>query len=184
MAADDVVRRYFAYLKDPSVLLDADAIADLRSRADSTDDIVDRLKFLSEAERLERPDPAALEAEFVSALPRFMREHDVTESALRSQGVPSHVLAAATRRRGRKAAPRAAGTGTSRGPGVGIDVVKAAVPASGTFTTKDLKDASDASPGTVRKAMRELLDSGVIVERGPDPDWEGPGRVPTLFERA
>ncbi len=182
MAADDVVRRYFAYLKDPSVLLDTDAIADLRKRAESADDVVDRLKLLSEAERMERPDPDALEKEFISVLPRFMRQHDITESALRAQGVPAHVLASAGGRGRRRAASRTATT--TRGPGVGVDVVKAAVPASGTFTTKDLRDASNASPGTVRKAMAELLGSGVIVERGPDPDWEGPGRVPTLYEKA
>lgn len=183
MSTEDVVRRYFAYLQDESVLIDADAIADLRKRAEASNDVVERLRLLSEAERLQVPDPAGLEAEFISVLPRFMRDNSITESALRSQGVPSKVLRAASKSPRRRSAPSTSNSGGRAG--VGTDEVKSAIPTKGTtFTTKWLQDQSKASAGTVRKVMRELVDNGVIVERGPDPSWAGPGRVPTLYEQA
>lgn len=186
MRAEQTIRTYLTYLSDPSVLRDEEGIADLRRRAAEATDVVERLRLLSEADRLEQPDAGALEAEFIDVVKTWADAEGVTEGALEQVGVPKPVLAAAgfgPAGRRRKQAARSKAP-TKRAPGVGVETVRAAVPVSGTFTTKDLKDASGASPGTVRKAMREMLDDGTIVDRGEDASWSGPGRVPTLYEKA
>jgi len=36
---------------------------------------------------------------------------------------------------------------------------------------------------TVRKVLKELTREGVVIDRGPDREYCGPGRPPVLFER-
>lgn len=186
--AEAIVRKYLAYLDDPSVLRDDEAIADVRRRAEETSDVVERLKLLSEAERLQDPSADDLHEAFVKEVKGWAKAEGVTAGALMKVGVPPGVLRDAGftiggQGRASKRSGRRSGGGGRRGPGVSVEAVRAAVPASGTFTVKDLREASGASPGTVRKAMAEMLEDGTIVDRGEDPTWEGPGRVPTLYEK-
>jgi DNA-binding Lrp family transcriptional regulator len=52
------------------------------------------------------------------------------------------------------------------------------------FTLARLADrAGGGSPATVKKAVDELVEAGVVVRIGPDPDHSGPGRAPTLYEQ-
>lgn len=186
MDAEDTVRRYLDYLEDPSVIRDDEAIAETKRRAAEATDKIERLKLLSEVERLEDPTADDLHEAFVATVKDWADGASVTPGALIKLGVPPGVLREAGFDLGGPAPrqPRPSRRTSRRGPGVSVEAVRAAVPAEGTFTTKDLREASGASPGTVRKAMAEMLDAGEIVERGPHPAWDGPGRVPTLYERA
>jgi hypothetical protein len=189
MTNEETIRRYLDYLEDPSILRDADAITAAEAAAAEATDKVDRLRRLSELERLKDPSADDLHAAFVRCAKAWADEQSVTAGAFMAMGVPPGVLvdagfsipghAPARSRRSRGRSPS-----TTRAPGVSIDEVRAAVPAEGMFTVKQLRERSGASPGTVRKAMAAMLDEGFVVDRGRDAAWEGPGRVPTLYSRA
>ncbi|WP_164711194.1 hypothetical protein [Euzebya pacifica] len=49
------------------------------------------------------------------------------------------------------------------------------------FTAAALIDLTGASPHTVRQTIGEMLDDGSVVEKGQDPDHDGPGRAPMLY---
>jgi hypothetical protein len=188
MTNEAIIRRYLDYLEDPSILRDDDAIAAAERAATEAEDKIERLRALSELERLKDPSADDLHAEFVAAAKAWADEQAVTAGAFMALGVPPGVLAEAGfsipgHESVGRTTRRQASTGT-RSPGVSIDEVRAAVPAEGTFTVRELRERSGASPGTVRKAMAGLLDDGTVVDRGPDASWDGPGRVPTLYERA
>lgn len=186
MDAEAIVRKYLDYLEDPSVIRDDEAIAETKRQAAEATDKIERLKLLSEVERLEDPTADDLHEGFVANVKGWAEQEGVTPGSLIKLGVPPGVLREAGFDLGGPAPkqPRSTRRPSRRGPGVSVEAVRAAVPAEGTFTTKDLREASGASPGTVRKAMATMLDAGEIVDRGLHPAWDGPGRVPTLYERA
>jgi predicted ArsR family transcriptional regulator len=66
---------------------------------------------------------------------------------------------------------------------VSVDKVKACVP-SGPFTAKALEEASGATGATARKAIAELVAAGSVESLGPDPEYSGRGRAPTLYKSA
>lgn len=185
MDDEQVVRKYLAYLEDPSVLRDDDAIATAQRAADEASDVVDRLKALSEVERLQDPSAESLHADFIRVVRSWADSEDITSGALMKLGVAPGVLREAGYPVGGSSDARDKTiTRRTRAPGVSIEAVRGSVPAEGTFTTKQLQEASGASPGTVRKAMAAMLEDGTILDRGLAADWPGPGRVPTLYERA
>lgn len=186
MSAEEVVRKYLDYLEDPAVLRDDAAIAEAEARAEAATDKIERLRALSEVERLKSPSADDLHEAFVKDAKSWADAEGITAGAFRTVGVPPGVLVAAGFDVPGHEAPRATRRPrrATRGPGVGVDEVRAAVPGSGTFTVKELRERSGASPGTVRKAMTAMLEDGTVVDRGQDPRWDGPGRVPTLYSRA
>lgn len=188
MTNEEIVRRYLDYLEDPSILRDDEAIAAAERAATDAEDKIERLRLLSELERLRDPSADDLHAAFVDAAKGWADEQSVTAGAFMALGVPPGVLAeAGFSIPGHEPPPRSTrrrSSGGQRSPGVSVDEVRAAVPADGTFTVRELRERSGASPGTVRKAMAAMLDDGVVIDRGIDAAWDGPGRVPTLYERA
>ena len=184
MADEQIVRKYLAFLEDPSVLRDDEAIAEAQRSADAAGDVVDRLRALSKVERLQNPSADTLHDEFVRVVKAWADGDGITAGALMKLGVaPGTLREAGYPVGGAPSRSRSTTPKKTRAPGVSIEAVRAAVPAEGTFTAKQLQDGSGASPGTVRKAMAAMLDDGTIHSRGLAADWDGPGRVPTLYER-
>ena len=64
-AQQAAVRNYLISLRDPSALRDDDAIADLHSKIDQTDDDVERLKLRQQLLDLQNPPLDRYEAAFV-----------------------------------------------------------------------------------------------------------------------
>ena len=185
-AQQAAVRNYLTSLRDPSALRDDDAIADLQTAIDQTDDDVERLKLRQQLLEHQDPPLERYEAAFVQHAKAWADSSGVTADAFVAEGVPAAVLRRAgfrgvtnggTRRTRRTTAP--ATTARRR---VSADEVRAAIP-SGTFTVKDVQEASGASAAVVRRVISEEVDAGTLTDQGPDPGHTGPGRAPTIYQR-
>ena len=185
-AQQAAVRNYLTSLRDPMALRDDDAIADLHSRIDQTDDDVERLKLRQQLLELQDPPLDRIEAAFVEHAKAWADDSGVTADAFIAQGVPAGVL----RRAGFRGVTNGGARRTRRTPArtttgrrrVSADEVRAAIP-TGAFTVKDVQEASSASAAVVRRVIGEEVDAGNATDQGPDPDHTGPGRAPTVYHR-
>ena len=185
-AQQEAVRNYLISLRDPSALRDENAIADLHSRIDHTDDDVERLKLRQQLLELQNPPLDLYEAAFVDHAKAWAETTGVTADAFVAEGVPAGVLRRAgfrgvTNGRTRRTRRSTARTTTGRRR-VRADEVRAAIP-TGTFTVKDVQEASGASAAVVRRVIGEEVDADSVTDQGPDPDHAGPGRAPTVYQR-
>jgi hypothetical protein len=180
--AEGAVRLYLTYLEDPSKLRDEAKIRSLTAKVAEESDPIAKLRTLGELERASAVDGTSYRDGFIANAKAWAEEAGVPAGAFRSLRVPEDVLAAAgfeaASRRGRRAGGR---TGPRSGR-VTTDAVKSAVP-SGQFTIKALEQASGGSPGTVRKALTEMINAGQVSDLGPDPQHNGKGRAPTLYRK-
>lgn len=182
-AQQAAVRNYLISLRDPSALRDDDAIADLHSKLDQTDDDVERLKLRQQLLDLQDPPLEQYEAAFVEHAKAWADDTGVTADAFVAEGVPAGVL----RRAGFRGVTnggtrRTTARATTPRRRVSADEVRAAIP-TGTFTVKDVQEASGASAAVVRRVIGEEVDAGNVTDQGPDPDHTGPGRAPTVYQR-
>lgn len=182
MMAEDAVRTYLTYLQDPSSFRDLDEVNRLTGAAEAASDPLEKLKLLSAAQRADEVDGSAYEAGFVAHAKEWAERERVTAEAFKALGVPTDVLAAAGLVRRRAAKPTTPGRRT-RSQGVSVAHVIEAIP-SEPFRIRDVMEATGASLQTVRKAVRTLLEQGAVLDLGPDQDWDGRGRTPTLYRRA
>ena len=180
------MRNYLISLRDPSALRDDDAIADLHSALDQTDDDVERLKLRQQLLDLQDPPLEQYEAAFVEHAKAWADDSGVTADAFIAEGVPAGVLRRAGFRGvtngGTRRIRRAAARATTVRRRVSADEVRAAIPA-GTFTVKDVQEVSGASAAVVRRVIGEEVDAGNFTDQGPDPDHAGAGRAPTVYQR-
>lgn len=188
MSAEQAIRNYLQFLADPSSMRDEAEVARLEAAAASTDDPIEKLRLLSEAQRTREVDGAPLESEFIAQARHWADGEGVTVEAFRSLGVPNHVLAAAGLAKAVKGSkvPKAASSKAPRqrrSPAVSADAVEGSIP-DGPFSVRDLMEASGASLQTVRKAVRRMLAAGELVDLGLDPNWDGRGRTPTLYRKS
>lgn len=187
--SEDAVRNYLKALRDPGSLRDENRIAELQQELDSSDDTIDRLRLQQELLEAANPPLEAYEDSFVEHAKAWADRAGITANAFLAEGVSSGVLRRAgfsVRGAGRRTAraggrprksPRAAGrTRTS------AEEVRKAIP-KGTFTVKDVQEASGASPAVVRRVIAEAVAAGEVDDLGPDPDHSGPGRSPTLYQK-
>ena len=184
-AQQAAVRSYLISLRDPSALRDDDAIADLHSKLDQTDDDVERLKLRQQLLELQNPPLERYEAAFVKHAKAWADDTGVTADALLAEGVPAAVLRRAGFRGVTNGGTRRNRHTTARTTGrrrVNADEVRAAIP-TGTFTVKDVQEASGASAAVVRRVIGEEVDAGNLADQGPDPAHTGPGRAPTVYQR-
>ena len=185
-AQQAAVRNYVISLRDPSALRDDDAIADLHSTIDQTDDDVERLKLRQQLLDLQDPPLERYEAAFVEHAKAWADTSGVTADAFVAEGVPAAVLRRAGFRgvsnRGTRRTRRSSARATAGRRRVSAEEVRAAIP-TGMFTVKDVQEASGASAAVVRRVISEEVDSGNLTDQGPDPDHTGPGRTPTIYQR-
>lgn len=181
---DAAVRSYLMSLKDPSALKDDDKLAELSRKLEDSDDELERLQLRQQVIDAERPPLDKLEDEFVTHAKAWADAHGISDKAFLAEGVPPQVLrkagfrGVAARSRGARAPARVA-TPRSR---VSAETVRASIP-QGTFSIRQVQEASGASPAVVRRVVQEQVEAGHAVEQGPDPDHRGPGRAPTLYRR-
>lgn len=184
VSAEQAVREYLVSLRDPAALRDEGELSSLREQLDKSEDELERLQLQQRIIELESPSTQRYEDNFVTHAKAWAEKTGVSDRAFLAEGVPAAVL--------RKAGFRNVGSGrtrttSSRGRStrsrVSADEVRAAIPRKGTFTIKDVQDASGASPAVVRRVVAEEVEAGSISEAGPDPEHSGPGRAPTLYTR-
>jgi hypothetical protein len=182
-STDDAVRRYLDALRDPSLLVDHDAIEETRSRLAEESDTLERVRLQQRLIDVQSPSADRYEDDFVTHAQAWSAEHEVGVKAFQEEGVPTEVLRRAGfqvtgGRRGRRAS---SGTRRKR---VSSEDVRSAIPATGTFTAKSLQETSGASAGVVRKVITEEEEGGRLQSKGTDPDHSGPGRAPVLYGRS
>ena len=183
--ADDAIRAYLHALKDSSSLRDAARIANLQSQIGSSTDPLDRLRLRVELDNAENVTAEQYEAEFIEHAKAWADGQGIGVSAFATEGVPKDVLRRAgfrvARGRGPVAAKRA-GSGTRKAR-VSSEDIRAGIPKRGTFTAKDVADASGASLGAVRSVLAAEIEAGRVTNKGPSKDHGGPGRAPILYKR-
>jgi hypothetical protein len=181
--AERAVRDYLTLTRDPNQLIDRDKVAALQRKIETATDPIERLTLRAELEAIEGIDRTAITERFVANVKDWAREHGITAEALIAEGADEKLLRRAgitlpadRRRRG--------GRGTERQSRVSASTIAAAIPAMGTFTISQLVARTGGSHGTVRKVIADEVREGRIKQIGTDSAHSGPGRAPTLYERA
>jgi hypothetical protein len=180
--ADAAIRNYLLAVRDPDTLKDTETARQRRAQLLTTEDPVERLRLQQDIIEAEHVDPARFEAAFVEHARTWADNRGVTHAAFQAEGVGESVLRRAgfaLRSRSDRGPGRAKGSRTR----VSADAIRAAIP-SGTFTVKDVQEASGASAAVVRRVIHEEVAAGNVTTKGTDPHPAGPGRSPTLYHKS
>jgi len=185
-SSETAIRNYLVALRDPAALRDEESITRLRQSLDSASDQLERLQLQQQILDLSNPSTERFEEEFVTHARAWADKHGISARAFAAEGVPSAVLRKAGfggvgRGRDARRAPRGARGHRGR-PRVRAEDVRAAIP-SGSFTVKQLQDASGASPAVVRRVVQEELEAKRLEDAGVQESHVGPGRAPRLYRR-
>ncbi len=191
VAPEHAVRRYLAWVDDPSSAIDQDAVDRAEAAFASASDPIDRLHAAAAREKAKAADVAQLQTDFVTHARAYAETEGIPVEAFRTLGVSDDVLSEAgfavpssRGRRGPAAGARSSSASTPRSPQIPVSQLKAvATQMPKQFTLAQLAErAGGGSPATVRKAVEELIAEGRAASLGPKPDHQGPGRAPTLYE--
>ena len=182
---EDAVRRYLAWIEDPSTAVDTAAVEAAEAAFASATDPIERLKAAAARDRAATADVASIERDFVANAKAYADAEGIPASAFAALGVSSDVLLRAGfvvggARARRSSAPSA----PARSPQVPVAKIKAvALQMPKRFTLGQVAEhAGGGSPATVRKAVEELIAEGRVAKVGPATDHQGPGRAPTVYE--
>jgi len=140
------------------------------------DDPIDQLKALAGARHHSQANE--LEAEFIDAAARWSARNSITKDDFEDLAVPARVLERAfgnTR--------PAKGTGARAASYGRVAAGACYKPTGTTITVPSIKNELGSSGTTVRKVFRRLAEEGILTEVGLDPQYNGPGRPPTLYQR-
>jgi len=143
------------------------------------DDPIDQLRALADARH--RTQTNELEAEFIDAAARWSVRNGITKDDFADLGVPTRVLERAFghTRPAKGKGDRAASYASYGRVSAGI----CSKPAGATMTVAAIKIELGSSGTTVRKVLKRLTEAGVVSEIGYDPQYNGPGRPPLLYQR-
>jgi hypothetical protein len=182
--AEDAVRAYLTFLDDPSKLVDAAAVQELKATADNAKDPIERLLAIAALKRATATDGNAYKYEFIKRAREWAQAQGVPASAFRSLGVPDDVIVAAgldgARRRGRDRTARgtasaSASASTTRRPAVKAERVEQGIATlSGPFTVKDVVDRVGGSPQGVLNVISRLETEGKVWPAGSRSSGRGP----------
>lgn len=181
------VENYLLYLRDPSSLIDEVAIKaaeDAVAKASESGDVLAEAKARAELESAKKVDASDFRSAFVGAVKKWADENKVSAKVLADMGVAADVLSDAgfdmtkikttTAKATRKA---------SSGKRVSSDAVQDHVAGlAGTFTLKDVADATGASTQTVRTVVSSMVKRDKATEEGDDPNHSGRGRAPKVYK--
>lgn len=188
---EGAVRLYLVYLEDPNKLRDETEIQKKTQAVLDAKDPIDKLKALSELERVAKVDEAPLRADFVAQAKAWAEAEGIPVSAFRELQVPDDALREAgfdvpvTGGRGRRGRAAADGSTRQRAKAVPVDEIKAhAIELKGKFLLADIMSGIGGSPATVRKAVDVLVEAGQVERLGPVPDYQGRGRAPIQYSRS
>lgn len=176
------IRAYLRYLNDPTSALDEGAVIQAQraiEEADESGDPIRKAMALSGLERAQQLDGGALEEEFVGRVVAWAEGAAVTYNALRTLGVPAHVLA----RAGMESASDIA-TRRPRTSPINLDDVYERLDPKKPFHAADVGAAHGRDAHLARGWLRALTNEGRVICMGPDPSWAGKGRAPLLYRKA
>lgn len=183
------VRRYLAFVEDPGSAVDEGRVSDLESKIAAATDPIEKIHLASDLHRARQADGEHLRREFIAVARRWADAQGIVPEAFRTLGVPDDDLRDAgfdvsrTGRRRSEVGTTPPSTSRARAPRVSSDDIRAAARSfDQPFTIADLRDRAGGSPGTVRKALDEMVSEGLVNALGSTPDWHGPGRPPHRFE--
>lgn len=190
---ENAVRRYLAWIDDPSTAVDQDAVEAAEAAFAAATDPIAKLHAAAARERAASADVTAIEHDFVVHAKAYADAESIPATAFEALGVGADVLKqagfAVAGPRGRRPSTSSSpapirSSGAPRAPQVPVSAIKAvASQMPKQFTLGQLADkAGGGSPVTVRKAVDELIAEGRAAKLGPAPDHQGPGRAPTLYE--
>lgn len=179
---EEAVRNYLTALKEPESLIDSDAIEQATSELEATEDPIERLKLRQRLQELQSPTLESVEDEFVTHAKAWAEEAGIDPQTFAAEGVSAATLRRAGFSIGRSGSRGSRGGGRRRSSRTTTEEVIEAMP-GGSFTVKQLREISGASPAVVRKAIAAEVETGHVAELGPDPDHSGPGRAPTLYRK-
>jgi hypothetical protein len=177
---ETAVRRYLRYLEDPDAMRDEGAIAEAEEAVSRAEDPIERLRALAALDRARSVDGETYRQDFVRHAKAWAEAEGIPARAFLELGVPAEDLAAAGIAGGRSST---GSRGRGRAPRLDIDAVEAAVPAD-RFRLAELAAAIDREVATTRRYLQQLLERGSVRELGDDPDHDGRGRAPKLYEKA
>lgn len=181
---EGAVRLYLMYLQDPESLRDETAIKKAEADVDKAKDPIDRLKAMAALERAKAVDGDAFEQDFIAHAKTWAEAEGIPARAFIEMGVPAKVLSAAGLvARGTKRTGSTRTSSGGRAPRMSLDEVAAKLP-SGQFKVADLATAIDREPTTARNYLNKLVDAGKVTEIGDDPNHDGRGKAPKLYEAA
>ena len=185
---ETAVRRYLAWIDDPSSAIDDDAVQQAEASLARATDPIDRLHAAAARERAKSADVDAIRHGFVSQASAYADAEGIPVEAFRSLGVDDAVLAEAgfnvPLTKSGKSARRRSASSKPRSPQVSVAQVKAvSAEMPKRFTLAQLAErAGGGSPVTIRKAVEELIEEGLAIKVGPSDNHTGPGRAPMVYE--
>ena len=169
---EQIVRDYLHELEHPS----PPKVFDPAEVTDGIDDPIDKLKALAEARG--RSKDRNLEDRFIEVASRWAAKNNINLEAFADIGVPAPIL--------KRAFGPATPTGGHTRSRASIGALTAGIrakPAGTKLTVADISHELGGSDATVRKVLDQLVTAGVVVNKGPDPNHDGRGRAPILFQR-
>jgi hypothetical protein len=183
---ETAVREYLVWITDPTQLIDAELVARLEGEAATVTDPIAKLRALSRLEHAKAVDGERFKLSFIKHAKQWADDNQITAAAFRELGVDDTILRAAGiglsagSGRDKRLAPPAGSTTTIRS--VSSGQIKAEVSAwVGEFTLGDVVTKVGGSPMTVRKAVDELVETGVVHRLGPLQHHTGRGRAPIVY---
>ncbi|WP_421118991.1 hypothetical protein ACE2AJ_16715 [Aquihabitans daechungensis] len=190
---EHAVRRYLAWIEDPSSAVDQEAVDAAEAAFAAATDPIAKLHAAAAKERAASADVSAIEHDFVVHAKAYADAEQIPAAAFAALGVGADVLKqagfAVSPPRGRRPSTSSSpgpirSSGAPRAPQVSVAAIKAvAVQMPKQFTLGQLADkAGGGSPVTVRKAVDELIAEGRAAKIGPATDHQGPGRAPTVYQ--
>ncbi len=176
------VRRYLLYLANPESLRDDAAISKAETAVSKAKDPIDRLKAMAALDRARTVDGDKFRADFVTHAKAWADAENIPAKAFVEMGVPIADLAAAG-----LVAPRGKGTkaasGRGRAPRLDLNEVAAALP-KGEFLLSTLAANIGREVTTTRNYLNKLVENGVVVTAGEDPNHDGRGKAARLYRKA
>lgn len=165
---DQAVSDYLTYIKDPDTLRDDEEIENLQTQLEDTTDVLDALVLRSRLEHLENLPEESFREPFIEHAASYAEEHGISAKGFESMGVDRSVL-------------REAGLVTATY--VTVPDVTARLLASGLleFTQPQVIGLTGAAPGTVRKALTSMVDSGQLLKTEESSPSAGRGSKAKLY---
>ena len=176
--AEDAIRNYFLFKRDPKQLRDEAKIAQAKEALASTNDPIARIRARQAAKNAETVDGETYRLAFIEHVGVWAKENGVGADVLLAEGAASADLAAAGLKSGAGAA------GRKRRRAVPIDTIIAkAITYTAPFTKRQLMQDTDSSTAATKKAIDQMLSNNQLKAYPPDPNYSGRGRAPERFER-
>lgn len=184
----DAVRNYLAYLANPESFRDEGAIRAAEKSVVAARDPIEKLRAIGLLEKARtRNVGAELEAAFVQHARSWADSEGLppavfTDASLGVK-IPTAVLRRAGLAGGKESAPVAKRkSGASRAPRLSLDDVFSKLP-TGRFSLGDAASAIERDNGTTRVYVVKLVTAGRIRKVGEDPEYDGRGRAPIVYEK-